>query len=243
MRRTPKTVFALLMLALMPLAHSTGIDDAPVKALEPGLEVDALVPGEMAWLDGDNLMVTAKTRSSASFWERKVMRVDVRTGATTELFPQGAVACANPVDGSASVHVGSFEAHYKGGSQVPLPVLTTFQWKASTQQLAPIRHMPDEHWNAWLCMRTDPVHVNTPPIGFIQSDVRYLGGGDGHELRFTLKCPDHLKKEVRLVRAGKTLAKPDLAPIEVAPRPGLPALPRRLPAVIGHLLHDGHDGA
>ncbi len=98
--------FAALLIASLS-ANSSTIPDAPAIAIEPGLEADDRIGGAMGWIDDRTLLVTAQIDSKSQFWERKVVRIDVKTGEMKELINPGALICTNPTENVAGILVGS----------------------------------------------------------------------------------------------------------------------------------------
>lgn len=213
-----------LVLWLSCGASASTIPDLPVAVIEPGLEVDDRLGAEMGWVDDYTLLATAQIDSKSQFWERKVMRVDVRTGQTGELFRQGALICANPTEKIAGVLVGSEASIYTGNSKEPKPELNFYSWNSLLGKLSP--KSPGVEWNFFICKKTKQADTKVPAIGFLQREIRYLEAKDGY---LSLS----MDQRVVLVKNERPVATLDAKSSEVAP------VPQYLPFRDEYLLSSG----
>lgn len=219
--------FAVLF-SLSLWASASAIPDDPVTAIEPGLEIDDRVGGGMGWMDSHTLLVTALASSKSQFWDRKVMRIDIRTGEAKELIYPGVLMCVNPVDKVAGVLLGDHEGVYAGKRGLPDPELKLHGW-SSSGALTPKK--ASEGWNAFICKKTKPEDANEPSIGFWRKETRYLESKDGYLIFSPIQSSS--EKNVVLVRNEKPVATPDVKPIEIAP------VPQYLPFRDEYLLSSG----
>lgn len=223
------TFAALLIISLS--ANSAAIPDAPVKAMEPGLEADDRLGGAMGWIDDRTLLVTAQIDSKSQFWERRVVRVDAKTGEMKELINPGAVICTNPTENVAGIQVGSEASIYTGNSKEPEPELKLYSWTSLFGKLTP--KMFGDGWNPYICKKTKPADVKVPGslIFYKEKDIRYLEAKDGF-LRFS-RGQSGEQQSVVLVKDEKPVATLQARPNEIAPEP------RYLPFRDGYLLSSG----
>lgn len=207
------TVVLLLSLSL-EIGAST-IDDNQVTALEPGLEADDRLGVAMGWVDDHTLLVTAQVSAMSQFWERKVMRVDIRTGETKELINPGALICANPTENVAGILVGSEASTYTGNSKEPRPELKLYSWTSFLGKLTPMTL--SDSWNPYICKKTKAADVKVPgSLAFYrEKDVRYLEAKDGY-LRFP-KGQSGEQESVILIKDEKPVATLQAKPNEIAP--------------------------
>ncbi len=220
---------ALLMLSFS--AHSGVIPDAPITAIEPGLEADEKLGGPMGWIDDRTLLVTAQIDSKSHFWERRVVRVDVKTGEVKELINPGAVVCTNPTENVAGILVGSEASLYTGNPKEPKPELKLYNWISLFGKLTPKNIGND--WNPYICKKTKPADVKVPGSLFFykERDIRYLEAKDGY-LRF-FRAQNGEQQSVVLVKDEKPVATLQVKSNEIAPEP------RYLPFRDGYLLSSG----
>lgn len=223
------TFVALLIVSLS--ANSAAIPDAPVTAMEPGLEADDRLGGAMGWIDDRTLLVTAQIDSKSQFWERRVVRVDAKTGEMKELINPGAVICTNPTENVAGILVGSEASIYTGNSKEPKPELKLFSWTSIFGKLTP--KMFGDGWNPYICKKTKPTDVKVPGslVFYKEKDIRYLEAKDGF-LRFS-RGQSGEQQSVVLVKDEKPVATLQAKPNEIAPEP------RYLPFRDGYLLSSG----
>jgi len=213
-----------LVLCLSFGASASTIPDLPVSAAEPGLEVDDRLGTAMGWVDDYTLLVTAQVDSKSQFWERKVMRVDVRTGETKELFRQGDLICANPTEKVTGVLVGSQASLYTGNSTDPKPELSFYSWNSWFGKLS--TKSSGAEWNSLICKKTKQSDTKVPAIGFLQREIRYLEAKDGY-------LSISMDQGVVLMKNEKPVATLDAKAAEIAP------VPQYLPFRDEYLLSSG----
>ena len=223
------TFVALLIVSLS--AKPAAIPDAPVTAMEPGLEADDSLGGAMGWIDDHTLLVTAQIGSKSQFWERKVVRFDAKTGEMKELINPGAIICTNPTENVAGILVGSEASIYTGNSKEPKPELKLYSWTSIYTKLTP--KMFGNDWNPYICKKTKPADVKVPGslVFYKEKDIRYLEAKDGY-LRFSSGLSGE-QESVVLVKDEKPFATLQAKPNEIAPEP------RYLSFRDGYLLSSG----
>lgn len=219
-----------LFLALIN-ATSAAIPDAPIAALEPGLEVDDRLGAALGWIDDRTLLVTAQIDSKSRFWERRVVRVDAKTGETKDVVNPGALICTNPTEGIAGILVGSEASTYTANAKEPKPELKLYRWSSGFGKLIPTTSVND--WNPYICKKTKPADVRVPDSMYFYGgkDIRYLEAKDGY-LHFS-SGPDGTQQSVVLVKDERPVAMLQLKPNEVSPEP------RYLPFREEYLLSSG----
>lgn len=224
------------ILLFMASAFAQSIADFPVRTVEkPDLVLAKNIGGEIAWVDNENLLVTAAINGPGSeWWIRRVVSVDVRSGEAKELMSRGFVSCSNPAAGIVGVGNGTLAGRYQGGSKEPEPTPHLYQ-KSALLSSALVQFGNEDDWNKWLCIKTSKPDLTNPTAGDSQTDYRYLQT-PGDTLRLVISFDKQTKdtrRSVVLYRGNKELPLSDLTLNELTLRPPF------LPFLNKHLLAAG----
>ncbi len=208
--------------------HAMGstIPDAPVTAIEPGLEVNTTFGGVvMGWLDQQTLLVTAQIDSSGQFWERHVMLVDIPSGKTKEAIEEGSVTCVHTSTGVVGIMAGSQEKMFSGQSAKPAPKMKFFQWNRGERELVELSEDAASDIDRSLCRKID---ARKKPENY-----RYLEVDDGYLVSDPNDGNSPRERRLLLVKENKVVTKLDVKAGRVLP------VPAYLPFRKGYLLRPG----
>ena len=213
-----KAIASSLMLILSLGCLAEGIVDDPIAAIEPGLELDdMMLPGVLGWLDDNTLLATVQTSRYSKFWERQVVRTDVKSGKVMEAINPGSLVCTNPQEKVAGIMVGSAARLFAGGSQEPEPQLQLFSWSTASAKLTSKTSV--DGWNPSICKEV--LQKDSRGLGSLAvsqtSDVRYFDTKDTY-LRF-LKGPNGEPAGVALIRNQQKISVLQLNASDIALEP------------------------
>lgn len=224
-------IVAALLSASISVNSATLIPDAPVVAIEPGLSIDPRLGVGIGWVDDQTLLVSAMIDDNSQFWERRVMRVDAKTGETTVEVNSGHLLCTNPREGIAGISVGSNEQSFVGKSDKPKAEKKLYSWSSwFGGKLS--QNTETDNWNLNICKKTLPRDVKAPgslPL-FSYKGILYLEEEDGY-LQFRGHGEQH---SVVLSKDDKPVATLQAKPNEITQEP------QYLPFRDEYLLSSGH---
>ncbi|MEO7242868.1 MAG: hypothetical protein ABIW85_08125 [Variovorax sp.] len=207
-------ILALMSSFSLQISAST-IPDAPIPALEVGLEASENLVSKLAWIDNYTLLATAQIDAHSNFWERKVVQVDIRTSKTKDFVNPGALICTNAVEDVVSINVGSAASVYTGNSKEPAPQLKFYRWNRG--KLTP--KALSDNWNPYICKKTKVADTKIPgPMALAKADgIRYLESKDGY--LETTQRQTREESTIALIRNEKFVATLQAKPHQVAPDP------------------------
>lgn len=209
--------FATLVATCMGANSASPIPDAPVAAIEPGLSIDPRVGVGIGWVDDHTLLVSAMINDKSQFWERRVMRVDAKTGETIEQVNPGYLVCTNPTEGIAGISVGNDDKLYAGKSDQPNPERKLYSWNSRFGGKLS-QKTETGNWNIHICKKTLPSHVKVGSqlTFFSDYDIVYLEERDGY---LRLQRQNGEQRSVVLTKDDKPVATVQARPNEIAPGP------------------------